>query len=490
MAITKTITANGSKGHHRFILKVNEDTTSDNSSFISFSFTLAPIQTGWDWANWGSKISYEIKIGDNTFNGTIPAYNGSSTVTLKSENNIEIPHNSDGTKTIDISFSVTDTTGANYTCGNASSSSNLTLSVLHKAPEITSVSVVENNTTLTNFGVDNSTIVQYLSNKTFTITATYDDTTISECNIYHNNILIGTSTTNKVAVNFNQVSELMTSGTNSVALNIALTDNKGGYSTRIFNFSVIKYTRPSLEATSTNIRRKTGNGIVLTDNKVLLNFVGTCYKGNDVIGNANKPTVQYKIWNTSEPSYSTLTTPNTSNITIKDYEISNILYTSAYNYKIKIYDVFTTTESTINLKSDKVPTGVSVWTEYKDRVDFLKITEKGKNVAKEEKITSNEIETNVFLNDKRVYKKIFTGIMPSSTGAYDIPVDVNFAEAWIDESLSYLTSDTETLSTNFYQNSSDYLRTRVSKSNKYIRMIVGGNYSAYTYNLVLAYIKD
>jgi len=26
MAITKTITANGSKGHHRFSLKVNEDT--------------------------------------------------------------------------------------------------------------------------------------------------------------------------------------------------------------------------------------------------------------------------------------------------------------------------------------------------------------------------------------------------------------------------------------------------------------------------------
>lgn len=104
--------------------------------------------------------------------------------------------------------------------------------------------------------------------------------------------------------------------------------------------------------------------------------------------------------------------------------------------------------------------------------------------------TTHETPTTTFLNGKRVYKKMYTGSMPSSTGAYDIPVDVEFGDAWIDESLSYLTSDTETLSTNFYQNSTDYLRTRVNKQNKYIRMIVGGNYSAYKYNLVLAYIES
>ena len=122
MAITKTITANGSKGHHRFSLKVNEDRTSGNTSFTSFSFKMEPIQTGWDWNGWNDKVSYQIKIGDKTYNGTIPSYNGSSTVTLKSESNIEIPHNTDGTKTIDISFSVKDTTGVNYTCGDASAS--------------------------------------------------------------------------------------------------------------------------------------------------------------------------------------------------------------------------------------------------------------------------------------------------------------------------------------------------------------------------------
>ena len=404
MAITKTITANGSKGHHRFSLKVNEDKTSENNSFMSYSFTLTPIQTGWDW-NWSGqpeKIAYEIKIGDNTFLGNIPVYNGSSTVTLKSGSNIEIPHNSDGTKTIDISFSVTDTTGANYTCGNASSSSTLTLSVLHKAPEITPVSVIENNAQLTGLGVDNNTIVQYLSNKKFKVTATYEDATITECSIYHNNVLIGTSTTNEVVDDFSKVSELITSGTNIVGLNIAVKDSKEGYSTRMFNFPVIKYTRPTIELTSTTIVRKTGNGTVLTDNIAVLNFVGTCYKGNDVVGNANKPTIQYKIWNATEPNYITITTPNVANVTLTDYEINDILYTSVYDYKIKMYDVFINIETTTNVKVGRVPTGKSVWSEYKDRVDFLKVTIENTNV-----VESGE-------NENGTYIKYYDGTMVCS----------------------------------------------------------------------------
>ena len=409
MAITKTITANGSKGHHKFTLRVSEDTTSGNSSFLSFSFNLAPIQTGWDWADWGNRISYTISIGDKNYNGTIPSYNGSSTITLKSESNIEIPHNSDGTKTINISFNVTDTTGVNYTCGNASSESTLTLSVLHKAPEITTVNTIENNAQLTDLGVSNNTIVQYLSNKMFTISATYDDATITECSIYHNNVLIGTSSTNEVNVNFGNVGELITSGTNSVGLTVAVTDNKGGYSTRIFKFDVIKYTRPIIEKTSTTIKRKTGGGTVLTDNKVVLNFVGTCYKGNDVIGNNNTPKVEYKIWNTSEPNYTMLTTENIANITINNYEISDILYTNVYNYKIKITDTFTKTETTINLKVDKVPTGVSVWTEYKDRVDFLNLTIKNNDPFS---YSTEEQVIGTWIDGKTIYRKVFNTRTP------------------------------------------------------------------------------
>lgn len=140
MAVTKTISANGSKGHHKFTLTVTEGTiTSDNVannvSPVSFSFKISAIQTGWgwDWSGNPTKISYSITIGNNTYTGTIGKYDGSSTVTLKSGNNILIPHNGDGTKTITISFSVSDTTGVNYTCGNASSSSSITLTTIPRA---------------------------------------------------------------------------------------------------------------------------------------------------------------------------------------------------------------------------------------------------------------------------------------------------------------------------------------------------------------------
>lgn len=470
MAITKTITANGSKGHHKFSLRVSEDTTSGNSSFLSFSFNLAPIQTGWDWADWGNRISYTISIGDKNYNGTIPAYNGSSTVTLKSESNIEIPHNSDGTKTIDISFSVVDTTGVNYTCGNASSESTLTLSVLHKAPEITSISVIENNTQLTDLGVSNNTIVQYLSNKMFTISATYDDATITECSIYHNNVLIGTSSTNEVNVNFGNVGELVTSGTNSIGLTVAITDNKGGYSTRIFNFDVIKYTRPIIEKTSTTIKRKTGGGTVLTDNKVLLNFVGTCYKGNDIIGNNNTPIVEYKIWNTSEPNYTMLTTENIANITINNYEISDILYTNVYNYKIKITDTFTKTETTINLKVDKVPTGVSVWTEYKDRVDFLKLTIQNNDpftYATKERIIGT------WIDGKPLYKKTiqFTDAVSNDSPISKSHEISNVDTIWIDSANSFIKSENLTCPlpvTSYHGDFEDIIGMQVDRENVYM----------------------
>lgn len=315
--------------------------------------------------------------------------------------------------TISISSSMS---SSDFTPSSASASGSLTLTKLHDAPNITSFSLVEKNTQLTNLSVPNNTIVQYLSNKTATINvSTYDNATITNYSIYHNNVLIGSSTSNTITINFANVGELMDAGTGSIGLTVAVTDSLGGYSTKIFNFSIIRYTRPTIEKTSTTIKRKTGNGTVLTDNKVLLNFVGTCYKGNDVIGNANKPTVQYKIWNETEPNYSTLTTPNTPNVTIKDYEISDILYTSTYNYKIKIYDTFTSTESEINLKVDKVPTGVSVWTEYKDRVDFLRLTVQNSDPFG---YSTDEHMIGTWINGKPIYRKlVFVNFATSGTSA-------------------------------------------------------------------------
>lgn len=149
---TKTITDNGSKGHHRFTLKVNEDSTntSTNKSQGTYTFQISPIQTGWDWSGWGSNISYSGSIGGTTFSGTIPQYNGSSTITLSS-GSFEIEHNTDGNKTIAISFSVTDNTGVNYTCGNANASGEMTLTYIPRKTKFTQTNYSANVGDLSKF---------------------------------------------------------------------------------------------------------------------------------------------------------------------------------------------------------------------------------------------------------------------------------------------------------------------------------------------------
>lgn len=139
-----SITGNGSKGHHKFTLTVSEASYSitDNTSSVSFSFQILPINTSWNWELWGDKISYSITINGTNYSGTIPAYDGYSTVTLKS-GSLTVAHNADGTKSISYSFSVTDNTGQTYTSGNASASGTLALTTIPRAttPTLSATSV-------------------------------------------------------------------------------------------------------------------------------------------------------------------------------------------------------------------------------------------------------------------------------------------------------------------------------------------------------------
>ena len=136
MALTKTLAANGAKGHHKFTLTVTENSTStsNNTSSVSFSFVISPVKNGWDWYDWGTNISYTVTINGSKYTGSIPAYDGYSTVTLKSSS-LSVKHSSDGSKTINISFSVTDGAGQYYTCGKASASGRMALTTIPRASQ-------------------------------------------------------------------------------------------------------------------------------------------------------------------------------------------------------------------------------------------------------------------------------------------------------------------------------------------------------------------
>ena len=151
-----SISGNGSKGHHKFTLTVTENSTSvaNNTSSVGFSFVLSPIQTTWNWEQWGAYISYTVTINGTKYTGTIDSYDGYSSVTLTS-GTLSVPHNTDGSKSISYSFSVTDTSGQTYTCGNASASGTLALSNIPRYLSITSLTITSKT--------ENSIVVKWVT---------------------------------------------------------------------------------------------------------------------------------------------------------------------------------------------------------------------------------------------------------------------------------------------------------------------------------------
>ncbi len=143
-----SISANGSNGHHKFTLTVTENSTStaNNTSSVGFSFVLSPVQTTWNWEQWGANITYTVTINGTKYTGTIANYDGYSSVTLKS-GTLSVAHNTDGNKSISYSFGVSDTSGQSYTCGNASASGTMALSTIPRYLTITNLEITNKTET-------------------------------------------------------------------------------------------------------------------------------------------------------------------------------------------------------------------------------------------------------------------------------------------------------------------------------------------------------
>lgn len=304
-----------------------------------------------------------------------------------------VEHNNDGTKSITISGSVSGPSGTSLEGVTSKGSLTATLDVLHKSPDNIQYSISETNTKLINAGISNTTFVENLSKKSFNITANlYDGTTASNYTVY-NRITPYSSTTLPVIIDFSskQLSKDL-DDTTKVPIRVKVTDSKGsaGFSSDTYDlYSLIPYTKINLIESLTKVKR---NGQL--SGKVYLNVEGKYYNG--VVGNVNqqqyKPVVKYKFWETgkSKPQSYNYTVPS-GNVTISsgtfritNYEIGSATETNTnwFNpektYKVKLFvqDNFTTYTS----ETKTIPLGEATWTEYKDRVDFKKLTIKGKEV--------------------------------------------------------------------------------------------------------------
>ena len=183
-----SISSNGSKGHHKFTLtvtdKLGDNSIRDNTSSVSFSFVISSLGGGWNWEQWGSNITYVVTINGTKYSGSIASYDGYSDVTLKS-GTLSVAHNSDGNKSISFSFSVTDTSGQSYTCGDASASGSLALTTIPRYLSITSLNVSSKTETsvVVSWSVSNprdSTYYSLDNGSTWIGSATYGETLASD----------------------------------------------------------------------------------------------------------------------------------------------------------------------------------------------------------------------------------------------------------------------------------------------------------------------
>lgn len=135
---TKILTGTGSHNYHNFTLEIieNSTNTTNNTSSISWGFKLSPKYTGYDWRNWGNTVTYSVNINGTVYTGSIPEYDGKSTVTLVSKDNVLIMHDQNGNKNINCSFSVNCASSTYYLSGDVSVSGSMELTYIPRAATI------------------------------------------------------------------------------------------------------------------------------------------------------------------------------------------------------------------------------------------------------------------------------------------------------------------------------------------------------------------
>lgn len=343
-----SISANGSKGHHKFTLTVTETSTSvsNNTSTISFRFQIDPIkipssaENAWDWdkfTNPSNTISYKVVIDGTTYSGTIPSYNGMGTLTLKSGTQT-VSHNTDGTKELSFSFVVTDATTVNFTSGNASKTGTLALTPLATEKPSTGAAPIINpyvkdiNDKTIKLTGDSSTLIRYHSSADATMNVTLQGGATS---IKKHTIKNGSRTESQSTYTFRNVE--------SNTFTFSAEDNKGYVGTKTYTANMVDYIRPTCNV---------ANGAPDANGDMYLSCGGDYF--NDSFGAKNNSlTVQYSysgvgVDTTKYNAYGSDTmTVSTSGNTYTAYaNLSGLDYQATYTFTIEATDELETVTST------------------------------------------------------------------------------------------------------------------------------------------------
>ena len=340
-----------------------------------------------------------------TLKATNVTWKGTGKHTSTSTFNVDAPGSQEEIKNVKFRVSRTGSYANDYSRGAALSSTtcnNISIGIGHTPPSDVTFSLEETSQKLIDASVSETTYVKTLSNKKITLAYTlYDNATASKYGIQdkYNTYAFNT---NPFIIDGSAIKDEVG---NKITFKTFVIDSMGGtgYSNSIV-YDYIDYNLVNLIETATTAKRD-GQ----TSGKVKLNINGTFYNGT--IGNVTqtKPTIKYKYWklNDNEPTtFNNTISSNNISVTgnkfvVSNYEIGSTDETAsnyfnpnnAYRVKIFVQDTFTTYASS----EKSVPVGEATWSEYKDRVDFKKITVQGKNVLFYENEDTYQIN-NSFIN--------------------------------------------------------------------------------------------
>ena len=390
--ITGTSTASG--GRCRILWEEGTGSTSTNTSPVTATFQIRKD---------GSSSTTGTFSGSITINGTktsiskkFSPYNWGTWATVGSAT-VNVKHNTDGTKSITIKGSVSNT--GTSMAGTYSASGTAVLSTLHKAPVINNWTMQETNSKLTNIGLDNGVFVKNISRVRASINdATYYDDASHSKTILYREIFYEYQPYMELTEEYSTFTP--TSVVSSTTLRARIQDTLGGISDLSsfgYNYTVIDYNPVTING---SVKR---NG--QTSGLVTLNCNGTYYNG--VVGNIDhslstyKPTISYKFYEVGHEEDAITGLVPSSNITTSNgtFNVSNLEigstnpnasnyfnYEKAYRVVIAVQDDYIDGNnnqyyfSSATTKELSISVGEATFTEFKDRVDFKKITIKNEPI--------------------------------------------------------------------------------------------------------------
>ena len=360
-------------------LTVTETSTSvaDNTSVVSY--TLTATKSGGSGYYTSNKTNpVKVTLGGTEvvnkkvtydFTGSTP-----KTITLASGTQT-ITHDADGTKTISCSGYFKD---AENSLGNATASGNLTLTPLHKPPEPSINSITETNSVLTGYGITGNKFVAYLSKKQFGISSIkYDGVSITNYTIKNGtNTLTASGEPSTITLDFKN--KALALENNKVKIELTAIDSMNSIgSTSIEYENPILYFPATIVASS--FKSQTRRAGQLTGN-ITLSANGTYYNGS-VGSQAVSPKVYYRYKEKTASTFNSWTqiadgsvSKNNGNWSTS-ITLSGFNYQKAYDIEVKVSDNVAEANSlNVATASTTIPVGEPTWTEYKDRVDFKKLT--------------------------------------------------------------------------------------------------------------------